>query len=207
MDRTKGRILQVGRAILLEQGLRALTTNAIARRAKVSKKTLYLHYPSKAELVEQIVVSFMESQLARWDAVLASSASGIDRILQSLEFVGRFLPQIQSSLISQVENVSPELWQRIDAIRMARLVKLKQLMAEAQEEGYIRADVDPEHWILLLMGTIRSVLVPRVLLEQGIPLPDLVRTVRTIYYDGLLTEKGRAYIEQERRRQADDEDS
>jgi AcrR family transcriptional regulator len=195
MDRTEQKILQIGRTILVEEGLRSVTTNTIAQRARISKKTLYRHFPSKDELVERIGVTFLEAQLSRWDEILEGSASAIDRILESLKFISHFLPQIQTSLINQVEQISPQLWERVDAIRMQRLIRLKLLVSEAQTEGYFRSDVDPEHWILLLTSTVRNVIVPRVLLERGILLPDLVNTIKTIFYDGLLTEKGRVYID------------
>jgi len=136
----------------------------------------------------------LEENLARWDEILALDASAIDRILASLEFVSQFMPQIQSQLIDQVETIAPQLWARIEAIRLRRLRKLKRLMEEAQREGHLRADVDADHWILLLTGTIRSVLTPKVLLQTGIPVIELVRSVKSIYYDGLLTDKGRVYV-------------
>jgi AcrR family transcriptional regulator len=191
---TQDRILAAGRAILITEGLRAITTNELARRARVSKKTLYNLFPNKDALLEAIVVSFLEENLARWDEILALDASAIDRILASLEFVSQFMPQIQSQLVNQVETIAPQLWAKIDALRLRRLRKLKRLMEEAQREGYLRADVDADHWILLLTGTIRSVLTPKVLLQTGIPVIELVRSVKSIYYDGLLTDKGRAYV-------------
>ena len=187
-------ILTAGREILLSEGLRAITTNEIARRARVSKKTLYNLFPNKEALVEAIVVSFLEANLSRLDEILAREASAIDRILASLDFISRFIPQIQSQVLNQVETVAPQLWARIDAIRMQRLQKLKILLEEAQRDGFLRPDINPDHWILLLTGTIQSVLTPKVLLGTGIPLTDLVQSVKTIYYNGLLTEKGRAYV-------------
>jgi len=191
---TQNQVLAAGREILLSEGLRAITTNEIARRARVSKKTLYQLFPNKDALVEAVVVSFMEENLGRWDVILERAGSAMDRILASLEFVSQFMPQIQSQLIDQVETVAPQLWETIDAIRVQRLQRLKALMEEAQAEGFLHADVDPDHWILLLTGTIRSVVTPRVLLRTGIPLMGLLQSVKTIYYDGLLTEKGRRYI-------------
>ena len=191
---TQDRVLAAGQEILLSQGLRSITTNEIARRARVSKKTLYAMFPNKDALVEAIVVSFMEENLGRWDAILERAGSAMDRILASLEFVSQFMPQIQSQLIDQVETIAPQLWETIDAIRLHRLQKLKTLMEEAQAEGFLRADVDPEHWILLLTGTIRSVLTPKVLLRTGVPLMALLGSLKSIYYDGLLTEKGKRYV-------------
>jgi len=192
---TEQRILSTGRDMLLSEGLRAITTNAIAQRARISKKTLYNLFPTKDALVEAIVVSFMNRNLARWDAILEQDICAMDRILASLEFVGEFMPQIQTHLVNQIETVAPSLWERIDAIRLERLRKLKALMEEAQRDGFFRAEVDPDHWILLLTGTVRSVLTPKVLLRTGIPLLQLMQSVKTIYYIGLLTEKGRRYIE------------
>ncbi|MDD5263956.1 MAG: TetR/AcrR family transcriptional regulator [Candidatus Bipolaricaulis sp.] len=187
-------ILSAGRQILLSEGLRALTTDEVARRARVSKKTLYSLFPSKDALVEAVVVSFIEANLARWDEVLETEETAMDRIVASLDLVTHFLPQIQTSVISQVGRVAPSLWERIDAMRLERVARLGTLMEEAQRDGYIRDDIDPAHWFLLLTATIRSALTPQVLLETRIPLPSLLDALRKIYCDGLLTEKGRQYV-------------
>ncbi len=191
---TREHILAIGRQLLVEDGLRAITTNAVAQQARVSKKTLYQHFRSKDDLLEEILVSFMEENLGHWDAILERDESAIERILASLHFVGQFLPQIQSRVITQVESVVPQLWERIDAIRVTRLQKLKGLMEQAQHDGFFRSDVNPDHWILLLIGTIQSVLIPKVLLRTRIPLTSLVGSVQLIYFDGLLTDKGKRYI-------------
>jgi AcrR family transcriptional regulator len=188
------RVLAAGREILLSDGLRAITTNEIAQRGRVSKKTLYRLFPDKDALVEAIVVSFMEENLARWDEILDRPDPAMHRILASLEFVSEFLPRIQSRMFDQVETVAPRLWRTIDAIRTQRLQKLRSLLEEAQRDGFIRQDVDPDHWILLLTGTVRAVVTPKVLLRTGIPLMNLLASIKSIYYDGLLTDTGRQYV-------------
>ncbi len=187
-------ILSVGQQILLSEGLRAITTDEVARRARVSKKTLYNLFPSKDALVEAIVVSFIQANLARWDEVLETEETAMDRIIASLDLVTRFLPQIQTTVIEQVGRIAPSLWEKIDKMRLERVARLRTLMAQAQLDGYVRDDIDPAHWFLLLTATIRSALTPQVLLETRIPLPGLVDALKKIYGDGLLTEKGRRYV-------------
>jgi AcrR family transcriptional regulator len=201
----RGRILSSGRRLLAEKGLRALTTNAIAERVRISKKTLYRCFPTKDDLVEAILVSFIEENLTRWDAALSDdSLPAMERIGRSLDYVSQFLPMMQTLVLNQVEpeSVTPELWAKIDAIRLSRLARFRLLIEEAQAESYLRSDVHPEHWMLLLVGAVQTVLTPSVLLERGIPLPDIVRTVRTIFYDGLLTDKGRRYVKERRKEDA-----
>jgi AcrR family transcriptional regulator len=187
------RILAAGREILATSGMRAITTHAIAQRAHVSKKTLYQCFPSKDALLEAIVLSLLEQHLSRWDTILDGDAPAIDRIQASLRLVTEFLPELQVHVLSQVESVAPHLWKSIDAVRMKRIRKLRLLMEDAQREGFFRSDVNPEHWVLLLMGAIRSVVNPTVLLREGISFVDMFRSVHLIYYHGLLTDEGRRY--------------
>jgi AcrR family transcriptional regulator len=190
----KAKILHAGRDILTNEGLRAITTQAIAQRARVSKKTLYRVFPSKDALLEAIVLSLVEEHLERWDRILERETSAIDRIQASLRFISEFLPLIQQQFVNQVQSVAPQLWEVIDEIRTKRLQRMATLFAEAQREGHLRSEMDPEHWTLFLMGTVGAVLTPGVLLRTGIPLTDLFRSLQTIYYTSLLTEEGRRHI-------------
>lgn len=190
----KSRILHAGRDILTSEGLRAITTQAIAQRARVSKKTLYRLFSSKDALLEAIVVSRIEGHLERWDRILEDPSPAIDRIEMSLQFVSEFIPLIQQQLINQVQSVAPHLWEIIDAMRLKRLKRMEGLMEEAQQSGHLRCDVDPEHWTLFLMGAVGAVLTPTVLLRTGIPLTELFQSLQAIYYTSLLTDKGRRHI-------------
>jgi AcrR family transcriptional regulator len=190
------RILTVGREILAVKGLRAITTQTIAQRAHVSKNTLYQCFPSKDALLQAVVLSLLEGYFSKWDEILDSDALAIDRIQASLRLVTEVLPEMQSQVLAQVESVAPHLWETIDAVRMQRIQKLRSLMEAAQVEGYFRPDIDPEHWVLLLMGAIGSVVNPTVLLREGISFADMFRSLHSIFYHGLLTEKGRHHVEQ-----------
>lgn len=203
----KEQILAIGHQLLVRDGLRAITTNAVAQRARISKKTLYRYFPSKDELLEEILVSFVEENLSHLDNILKRDEPAIERILASLRYIGEFLPQMQHRVISQVESVAPHLWQRIDDIRVRRLQALKGLMEEAQGDGYLRSDVNPNHWILLLTGTIQSVITPQVLLRTRISLIELLESLQTIYFEGLLTDKGKHYIEETRKRSIVDKET
>jgi AcrR family transcriptional regulator len=191
LDSAREKIVQAGREMLLEGRLGSVTTNTIAERCRISKKTLYKVFSSKEELLEAIVLSFVEETLAQWDAILSRKAPAIDRILASLEFAGETIPRMQTLVVSQVEKVAPAFWDRIDAVRMERVRRLVGLVAQAQGEGHIRRDIDPDLWALLLLETVRHVLTPKTIHETGHTLPELVRMVRLVYFDALLTLEGR----------------
>ena len=199
MDGVPERILQAGREMLLDGRLRDLTTNAIAERARISKKTLYKAFQCKDELLAAIVLEFVEEILGRWDVILSREGRAIGRVFDLLGSLAETMPQIQNMVVSQLREVPPGIWERIDTARMKRVRGLVDLVAQAQKEGDVRRDVDPNVWALLLMKTVRHVLAPKTLYETGYTLPQLMDGVRLVYFEGLLTETGRAYVKARRK--------
>lgn len=49
--RTRNALLAATRALLEEEGFESLTMSAVAERAGVTRRSVYLHFPSRAELV------------------------------------------------------------------------------------------------------------------------------------------------------------
>ena len=197
---THARIVTTGREILLEEGLRAVTTNEVAARAHISKKTLYKCFATKDELLEAIVISFIEENLAGLDRILDQEKLAIVLIREALGFVSQFMPRLQQHVISQIERIDPPLWSKIDQIRTARLKRLADLIPLAQADGHVRPDLDPDLWLLFFFGAVRSVLAPKTLIDAGYNLMQLIDTLELLYVDGILTPKGRAALADSSRR-------
>ena len=191
---TPDRIIKAGRSILLDEGLRSITTNSVAGRARISKKTLYAVFASKDELVEAVLISFIEESLAGLDRIVDCPDPAIVRIRKALAFISEFMPRIQVHVIAKIERFDPGLWARIDAIRTARLKRLAELIPLAQADGHVRGDLDPDVWLLLFLGAVRSVLTPKVLLEGNLSLVQVVNTVEQLFVEGILTPRGHAAL-------------
>ena len=191
---TRERILEIGRSLLLNDGLRAITTQAVAAQARISKKTLYSVFASKDDLVEAVLVSFIEQNLAGLDAILDRPDPAIVRIRKALAFLSEFMPQIQIHVIAKIERFDPQLWAKVDGLRTARLNRLAALIPFAQADGHVRDDLDPDIWLLLFLGAVRSVLTPKTLLNGGLTLMQIVHTVEQLYVEGILTPSGRTAL-------------
>jgi len=191
---THERILAAGVDLLLERGYKGVTTDAVAKRARVSKKTLYAGFPSKDALMEGILLSLLEGDMRRADEIISGPEDALGKIKALLAFLAELLPQLQERIFTQVEEFDPALWARIEKLRNERLERVKELIVEAQDDGLIRRDLDPDLWLTLLLGTTRAVVNPRTLISTGISSRELVRTIGIVFYEGILTEKGRESI-------------
>ena len=192
---TRDRIVTAGMKLLLERGYKGVTTDAVAKRARVSKKTLYAEFPNKDALMEAILLALLQQNMNRWDEIMSGPGTALEKIRALLSFLAEFLPQLQDRIFAQVEEFDPGLWARIEELRSARLRRLKGLIVAAQTEGTVRADLDPDLWLTLVLGTVRAVVNPQMLMASQISLQDLVNTIRIVFYEGILTAAGRAALE------------
>lgn len=195
----KERILTAGRDLLLELGYKGVTTDAVAKRARVSKKTLYAAFPSKDALMEAVLLSLLEENMKRGDEIITGPGPALKKVMGLLAFIAEFLPQLQRQVFTQVEEFDPGLWARIEAVRNEWLKRLKDLILEAQNDGFVRKDLNPDLWLTLLLGTVRAVVNPKTLISTGVSSRELVRTIGIVFYEGILTGKGREAISQDRR--------
>lgn len=192
---TRDRILAAGGDLLLDHGYKAVTTDAVAKRARVSKKTIYDEFSSKDALMEAILTFLLKGSMDRWDEIISGPESAIEKLRTLLSFMTELLPQLQERIFSQVEEFDPVLWGRIDALRSARLKRMKELVVEAQSDGFVRSDLDPDVWLALLLGIARTVVNPRGVASIGAFSGDLAGTLGIVFFEGILTEKGRKMME------------
>lgn len=134
-------ILAAAEAILLEGGLNAFSIEAVAKRAKAGKPTIYRWWPSKAALLldlyhrQKDVVPHLDSGDVKND---------LTQFLRGL--IGFWRDgggAIFRSIIAEAQSDPAAL----DALRDYAVSRCRQsgsILARAQARGEIRNDVDPE---------------------------------------------------------------
>jgi AcrR family transcriptional regulator len=85
---TRDRILQAAHRLFYSEGIRAVSLDAIAGRARVTKKTIYYHFRSKDDLIESYVASRDEPNIAyyraRFDEAEGDVAAKITAIFEDI---------------------------------------------------------------------------------------------------------------------------
>ena len=79
----KERILQKAEEMFFRYGVKSITMDDIARELGISKKTIYLHFPDKDELVVQVVGREMEKDKCEYEELDNSEANAIEKLIQA----------------------------------------------------------------------------------------------------------------------------
>ena len=191
------RILRQAQSHFLAHGYCQSTMDDLARELGMSKKTLYLHYPSKEALIVAIIDGFA--------AEVQAMASGLfaDRRLSFIEKLHRFtegmtkrFTSISPQLLRDLQRFTPHLYRHLEELRQRNIPLIfGQLLQQGQAAGMVRAEIDPVFAINFWRPAIQSLMHPDTL-ERLQLRPDQVFTQAiNLFFGGLLTPVGRKQYE------------
>lgn len=191
--RTDDAILDAVRELLREQGYNRLSIEGVARRAGVSRPTIYRRWPTKAHLVHEAVYPAQDVHFTAPDddsadsTESAGSAAGRDFTDDIERFVDAALvsfqrPETASAVPGLLADYrdQPELKEalntRMDAVRAA----FRDLVAAAVDRGQARPDVDAD----LLYDTLSAVVLYSTLSSSRRVGPGFARSVAELVVGG-----------------------
>jgi len=187
------RILATARDRCFRLGLRALTMDDLAHDLGVSKKTLYVHFPSKSAIAEQIVAFIGRTMRARFDAILDNPALPFaQKLCAVIDIVGNAIAKVSPAMLRDLQRDAPDLLRKIEELRQKNAPYVfGRLLREGRAAGFVRPAVDiafaTEFWLQAVRGLMhpdsleRTQLTPRQVLDRAVPL----------FFNGLLTPSGR----------------
>ena len=170
-DRSREEILEAARAVLLRSGLAAMTLDAVATEAGMSKAGLYYYFASKDALVFELVYGVFERMARRVDSGVRRSEDGAGALRAIVrETVGVFGPRIDDfRLVFMLGQVAGDGGLRWSPEQFARIRPLNDLCYGAaagrlREEGL--APVEPRLMAFLAHLAAIGLLTMKGLVEQ-----------------------------------------
>jgi AcrR family transcriptional regulator len=193
-DEVRQRILRVAMTFFLAQGFSRVTMDDIARELGMSKKTLYQHYESKESVLLAGVERFFQDIWAGNQAILDDdSLSYPEKIRRFLASMSGYISRVQSPAVIDIRRSAPRVWEALQERR--RLVIHGQfggLIRAGIDAGMVRADLDHQLVVRMILVTIEQMASPETLEALPVQPADILRTVYTVIFEGLLTDEAHA---------------
>ncbi len=159
----------------------------------MSKKTLYIHFPSKDAIVAAIIAATGATIRRQVEAVLAGPDRFPGKLEGVLTIVAAQFGAMSPEFLSDLQRFAPHLNRAIDALKEHNIpLLLGRVLAVGAEQGTVRPDIDVtfliEYWLQVIKGMhdpavlARTDLTPRAAFEKALDL----------FFCGVLTPAGRA---------------
>jgi AcrR family transcriptional regulator len=150
-------LLDVAVEVFNERGYEATSMDSLAERLGVTKSAIYHHVPSKVELLRLALDRALDGLFAVLAEPAATGGPAIDR----LEHVVRGSVRVLTSelpFVTLLLRVRGNTGVELHALERRREFDrvVTDLVRLAEDEGSVRADVDPAVTSRLLFGTVNS---------------------------------------------------
>lgn len=156
-------IIQAVLELAGEQGVKQLSTQAIADRVGIAQPTVFRHFKTRDAILHAVMESVGTAMLAVATAVLAGSGPADRRLRQllqrQLEFISRRrgVPRVLFS--ERLHHEDPELKAVVHRVMDNYTGKIADLVAAGQAEGRFRARLEPRETALMIVALIQGLVM------------------------------------------------
>ncbi len=146
----RSHLLTSSRKLFLKFGYSKVTMDEIAREMGMSKKTIYLYFPSKLKLIEEVIDEMKnEISLGINRALNETNLGAIEKVKKVMIFTATALSAISPFVANDLERSVPELWDKLKSVKYELAFNnIKKLIKEGISTSEIRKDISPD--VLLL---------------------------------------------------------
>lgn len=168
--RTRDALLAAARALLEERGFEALTMAAVAERAGVSRRAVYLHFGSRSELVGALFpyVAAVEGLAASLRPVeeAPDAVAALDAWARHL---AAYHPRVLAvaRAVERVRHVDPDAARHYERARQAQYATCKRLAAGLAAERRLAPGWTVARAADMLLALVSSDLIEALLVERG----------------------------------------
>jgi AcrR family transcriptional regulator len=188
------RIIGESRRHFLANGFRNITMDDLAREMAMSKKTLYACFPSKAALVEAVIVDKFKNVDADLSRITSTASSDcLAALRRLLECVQGHMEEIRPPFLRDIRRETPELFAVVETRRRDLIQRhFGKVFLEGRRAGLIRQDIPPKLAIQILLGAVQAVMNPPKMEELGLTPKSGFTAIMRVVLEGLTTDKARS---------------
>ncbi len=190
-------ILQAAEAVLTEKGYYDTSIDEIAARVGIAKGTVYLHFPSKEDLVVALVERELLTFLEAVEQAVGQAMSARERLESILRVTYSGSHGTRTHLFLSLSNsadVRVRLFEKPSVLR-GHLDRLTARIGAVLEDGKAAGEIDPELPTAVMVATFVGLLSPKayeqLLRDEQLSPEELVNAVGRIYFRGVAPNSAR----------------
>jgi len=189
----KTRVIEAAGALFLSRGFVRVTSDEIAARLGISKATLYQAFPSKEEILRQVVRRIMREILSGVESLIADRSLGfVEKLAALLSFLVGALSRFEPALVQDLQRSAPGIWKEMEDFRREKILKnFRIVLEDGRRQGCFRSDVDLDLLLAMFLDLVQQFVNPAAIARSGRSPAETFQSVIKVFFQGILTERGR----------------
>jgi AcrR family transcriptional regulator len=185
------KILSASAELFSQYGFKTITMDDIARRAGISKKTLYQHFANKPEVVQESVVWYKNNTSNSCAEVLKDSENAVEAMVKMLAFFDTMNKRINPMALFELQRFFPDAYAKFRELLAERdVAMIRDNMLQGIKEGYYRADINADLLARYRLETSLLILQPNLLVNDRNSLLSVALEIGEHFLYGIMTARG-----------------
>ncbi|MCX7877084.1 MAG: TetR/AcrR family transcriptional regulator [Ignavibacteria bacterium] len=187
----KNKILNFSHDKFIKEGFYKTSIDEIASELKISKKTIYKYFPSKARLLDEVMDMRISNINKLLDEIVDSEDDTITKFLKLISCQKTFSLNCSPHWFRDIEVHAPHLKLKMDKLRSEKITRImSKLLLQGKREKVV-VNVPADILITALNGAIEAVTSSDFIYNSKYSFHDAMKITSEIFLSGIFTETGR----------------
>ncbi len=192
---TKNKIIIHSMELFMKLGIRSVSIDDICRGLGISKKTIYVHFKNKRELVNEVIHFHIQKEIDDLNLISENSKNAIDEMIGIAKYVLEFLRNMSPTILYDLKKYYSASWKIVEQKHMAYIESvISNNLKNGKSEGYYREAIDEEIVAKLYVSKSMAVVDEKIFSSKAYKRFKLYEELIIYHMYGIVSDKGRKYI-------------
>lgn len=195
MEKVDDYILNEAEKLFMKFGMRSVTMDDIAKHLGISKKTIYVNFKDKNELVLNMVSNMLAKDECSMKECYANSRDAIDEIFMMMDFMKEMLSSINSIVFYDLEKYHNEAYKLMMSFHETRIFNsVKAGLERGIRENIFRTDINVDILATCRVAQINWTFQSDLIRSGKYSLYQVIQELTTHFLFGICTLSGHILI-------------
>lgn len=177
--------------MFFRHGIRTITMDDIATNLGISKKTIYLYYRDKGELVKSFTEGELKLQEKDMYLIRQQSNDPLEEMLLMMDHVGKFFHRVNPAVFYDLQKYHPTSWDSFKAFKEKVMVGfIEDNLKRGILGGLYRKELKVKVLARLRIEEVEMAFNPLTFTPDKFKLPEVHLSLIDHFLHGIVTLKG-----------------
>ncbi len=192
---SESRILLGSDELFRRYGIKAVTMDDIAKHLGISKKTIYISYPDKNELVSAFTHAELNAHMNMLNEIASKSKNAVEEIISIMQYMSREFTGINPNMFYDMQKYHPESWLLFKNFKEKFVMDcVVNNLEKGKDHGLYRKDFNNKIIARLRLEQVELAFNPVVFPPDKFNIPEIHVTLLDHFLHGISTLKGHKLI-------------
>lgn len=139
----KERILNAAFELFFRYGIKSVTMDDIAKHLSMSKKTIYLYFRDKDEVVNTLMERSLQKDREDFHAIAERAVNVVEEVFEMMKKMNDIFSTINPNIFYDLRKYHPQTWELFHKFKTEFILEqVEKSLEKGKKDGFVRADVN-----------------------------------------------------------------